>query len=162
MNRYCKQMFVGLTLSEAQDRLEKELKETQQQYDQVLSRALFFSEQIFREVESENVFVEGESQLFHMPEFAHVGQVREVMDLLEERQKLLQALKAASEGPGVKVFIGSELPDCGKMNLSMIVSPYFRSGRVVGTLGVIGPTRMDYSRVVSIVDFTAKLVGDLL
>lgn len=162
INNYCNSVFAGLTLTQAQERLEKELKETQNRYDQLISKALFLSGQILQQMGAVDVLMEGESQLLATPEFSQAESIRELLELLQERQQWLHVLKAAAAGPGVKIFIGSDLPCHGMVDLSMITASYRREGRVLGTLGIIGPARMNYSRVVPIVDFTAKLVGDLL
>ncbi len=162
INNYCNAAFMGLTLKEAKVKVVRELQKKQQEYDRLISRALILSEKVLNHVQGEDVLVEWETQLLATPEFAEVEQVRELMELLEEKQTLLDVLKAAVDGTGVKVFIGSEMPHQKKVDLSFITSSYQRHGQVLGMLGIVGPTRMDYSRVVPIVDFTAKLVGDLL
>lgn len=162
INNYCNAAFLGLTLDEARQKVRRELQSAQNQYDRLISRALLLSEKVLGNIGGFEIYVEGGAHLLSSPEFSEVEQIRELMSLLEEKQALLEVLTAAADGTGVKVFIGSELPNHKNRNVSFIASPYRRNGQILGMLGIIGPTRMDYSRVVPIVDFTAKLVGDLL
>ena len=71
-------------------------------------------------------------------------------------------LERCQESDGVKIFVGADADEAQDFPVSVIGAPYFKEGRPIGVLGVIGPQRMDYSRVVSVVDFTAKLVSDYL
>ena len=89
--------------------------------------------------------------------------MRKLFDDLEDKKELIQLLGAAESGEGVRIFIGSENKLFSMSGSSVIVSPYRDSEeRIVGVLGIIGPTRLNYARIIPMVDYTAKLVGRLL
>jgi heat-inducible transcriptional repressor len=96
------------------------------------------------------------------PELGDMRKLRKLFDAFNAKRDLLHLLDQSMRGPGVKIFIGQEsgydvLADC-----SVVTAPYSADGRIVGTLGVIGPTRMSYEQVISIVDITARLLGGAL
>ena len=96
------------------------------------------------------------------PEFADAGQLHRLMKTLEEKREIVRLLEHVAQSPEVQIFIGAESETGVGQHLSLVAAPYAVRGEIVGTLGVIGPTRMDYARVIPIVDFTAQLVGSLL
>lgn len=111
------------------------------------------------------LFLEGATQLFEQPEFTDVAKAREVFDLLEERDRLFELLRAAvAKGKPLRssVVIGSEAEERGLSEISVVASPYGVDGKAVGMLGVLGPRRMPYSRLTSIVDYTADMLGRFL
>ena len=108
-------------------------------------------------------FLEGASQLFDHPEFKDVGRVREVFNLFEERDRLIDLLResvAEKEPGGGSVLIGSA--GTGLDGLSVVTAPYEVMGKQVGMIGVIGPRRMHYGRLTALVDYTASMVGRVL
>jgi len=163
INRYCNSAFLGLTLNQARAKIALELEAAENDYDRLLARALLFSQEVFSGVPDADLIVDGESRLIAAPEFSNVGRLRELLDVLEEKKQLLHVLERCRETDGVRIFIGAEAQDkTGMESVSVIMAPYRKEGQVLGTIGVIGPTRMDYSRVVPIVDFTAKVLEDIL
>jgi len=109
------------------------------------------------------MFVSGQRQLLEMPEFAVVDTIRSLMVTIEEKEQLLHLVEQVeSEESGVKVFIGSEHALVNMEQVSVVLSRYEGPANVVGTLGVIGPRRMHYERVMPIVDCTAKWVSKML
>lgn len=167
INRYCNSAFLGLTLEEARAKIARELEMVETDYDRLLARALLFSQEVFSGVPDADVIVEGESRLMSSPEFSDANRLKELIDVLEEKKHLLHMLDRCREVDGVKIFIGAETSehtegDQAMENVSIVTAPYRKDGRMLGTIGVIGPTRMDYSRVVPIVDFTAKVLEDIL
>lgn len=109
------------------------------------------------------LFLEGASQLFDHPEFQDVGRVREVFNLFEERDRLVDLLRASvaeREPGGGSVVIGGM--GTGLDGLSVVTAPYEVNGRQVGMIGVIGPRRMQYGRLTALVDFTASMVSRVL
>ena len=92
-----------------------------------------------------------------------VERLRTLFDMLETKESMLRLLDATREGEGVQIFIGSDNPLFGVAGCSMIVAPYANSReQVVGAIGVIGPTRINYARIIPLVDYTAKVIGRLL
>jgi heat-inducible transcriptional repressor len=108
------------------------------------------------------LFLEGAMQLFEQPEFRDVGKAREVFSMLDERDRLLDLLRAGVEGAGCSVLIGSESRDQGMQEISVVASPYCVGDKPVGMLGVLGPRRMPYPRLMAIVDYTAGMLGRFL
>ncbi|MFN5775675.1 MAG: heat-inducible transcriptional repressor HrcA, partial [Burkholderiaceae bacterium] len=91
-----------------------------------------------------------------------MGQLRRAFDLFEQKAQLIRLLDVSAQAEGVRIFIGGESQFVPVEELSVVSSPYEVDGLVVGTLGVIGPTRMHYDRMIQIVDITAKLVSNAL
>ena len=161
INNYIARTFVGLTLSEARAKSKRELENEQTDYDKLLARAMMMSHELLNSVTDGEVVVDGERHLMDAPEFAEVNSLKKLLNALEEKRQIVKLLDQCDGNDGVKIFIGTEssVPVEG---VSLVTAPYRRGGRIIGTLGVVGPTRMDYSRVIPVVDFTAKLVGDLI
>jgi heat-inducible transcriptional repressor len=103
--------------------------------------------------------VTGERNLFAMQD---VGRLKQVLEMFERKTSLLQILDLSLRGQGVQIFIGGESGVNAPDDVSVVTSPYKVDGEVVGTVGVIGPTRMAYDRVVPIVDITARLLSGAL
>lgn len=163
INRYCNSAFLGLTLEDARAKIARELEIVGDDYDRLLARALLFSQEVFSGVPDSDLIVEGESRLMEAPEFSNAARLRELLDILEEKKELLHLLDRCREVDGVRIFVGAETGRISAMeSVSVVTSPYRKDGQVIGMIGVIGPTRMDYSRVVPIVDFTAKVLEDIL
>lgn len=162
INNYCNASFVGLSLEDARKKVAIELQQAEFEYDRLLSNALLFSRELFQDIGESDLVVEGESRLLDSPAFSNVESIREILRILEEKQKLLNILDTSVKSPGVKIFIGSDAEEGGVRNVSMITATYGSKTQVLGTLGVIGPTHLDYSRVIPMVDFTAKLVSQLM
>ena len=111
------------------------------------------------------LYLEGASQLFEQPEFRDVDKVREVFGVLDERGKFVELMRAQlreNESAGASVVIGSESHDPGLKEISVVASPYRVGDESVGFLGILGPRRMQYSKLTSIVDYTAGMLGKLL
>ena len=107
--------------------------------------------------------ISGERNLVGIAELSdNMDRLRRLFDLFEQKTGLLQLLDASSRAEGVQIFIGGESELVPMDQVSVVVAPYEVDGRIVGTLGVIGPTRMAYERVIPIVDITAKLLGSAL
>src|ERR1019366_2877314 len=101
--------------------------------------------------ESDEIHLEGASYLTEQPEFQNVQMMEQVLRLVEEKQPLAHILGRSWGKPGLAVEIGSEFPQAALRNFSFVHIPYYYQGKVVGALGVLGPTRMAYDRVASVV-----------
>ena len=162
INNYCNQSFSGLTLEEALEKAKRELATTRADYDRLLANAMSLSERLLDSVPAGELMVEGELQLLDEPEFAEAEKFRRVVEALDEKRTMLGLIERCREGSGVRIFIGSDARIEGIDTVGIVGAPYLKDGKVVGALGVIGPMRMDYSRVVPIVDFTSKVLSDIL
>jgi len=150
MGNYLNDRMQGLTITRVREQILEEMASEKVQYDRLLSRALKISEQAVR-VEGDEIFVEGQARILDQPEFCDAG-----------RMKLVQLLSRCMTADGVQIYIGSETSLSQSAGVSLITSRFVTSSNTVGMLGVIGPTRMGYSSVIPIVDYTARMVSKLL
>lgn len=162
-SRYLSDMLKDLTLHQVKERLLAEMKKEKVLFDSLLSRALELSRQaLYRDMEESTLFIGGRMNLLEHPEFTDVEQMRRVFAAFEEKNKIIELLEKSTSAEGVHIFIGSESEVEDMVGISLIASPYTTSEEVLGTLGVIGPTRMDYSRIIPLVDYTARLLSRML
>ncbi len=169
INNYVNSAFLGLNLEQAKHKISQELVEIKQDYDQLLSQAMVFSQELFAAAGSARVIFDGEAHLLGQPEFSQVEQLKNLLEMLREKELVLSVLESSQTAEGVQIFIGAESDLSSAANykpamesVSVVSAPYKKDGRVLGSLGVIGPMRMDYSRVIPVVDFTAKILEDIL
>lgn len=161
MGNYLNELMQGLTISQARELILSEMKTEKSRYDTLMSQALQISEQAVT-IGLDEVFVEGQARILEQPEFSDVSRMREMYRAFEEKGYLLQLLSGCMSAEGVHIYIGSEAPVSRSAGVSLITSRFVTSSNTIGMLGVIGPTRMGYSSVIPIVDYTAKLVSRLL
>jgi heat-inducible transcriptional repressor len=148
------------TLHEIRQRLVEKLKEEKQVFMRLMDEVERASLDVERE--SEKVYIGGASQILENPEFATVDSMRALFKAFEDKYKLLKLLDRSVAADGIKVFIGSENPMFEMQGCSMVVSSYKAGSNIIGTLGVIGPTRMHYREIIQVVDYTSKLLSRLL
>ncbi|TNF20153.1 MAG: heat-inducible transcriptional repressor HrcA [Rhodobacteraceae bacterium] len=156
----------GRTLSELRSQIRKQISERRQEID-VLSQALVESGLAAWSEEagdSARLIVRGRSNLLgDQAEEADLDRIRVLFDDLERKRDIAEFLELTEEGDGVRIFIGSENKLFSLSGSSLVVSPYMNADRkIIGAVGVIGPTRLNYGRIVPIVDYTAQLVGKLI
>jgi heat-inducible transcriptional repressor len=149
------------TLPEVRQRLIEKLREDKLIFSQLMEETVRASQEV-KDRENEMVYIGGASQMLENPDFATVDKMRALFKAFEDKYKLLKLLDRSAAAAGIKVFIGSENPYFEMQGCSMVVSGYKVGANVVGTLGVIGPTRMKYRQVIQVVDYTAKLLSKLL
>jgi len=161
MGNYLNELMQGLTISQARERILTEMKTEKVRYDSMMSRALRISEQAVT-VGGEEIFVEGQARILDQPEFSDTTRMKEIFQAFEQKGQMLQLLSRCMNADGVQIYIGSETPVSHSAGMSLITSRFTTSNNTIGLLGVIGPTRMGYSTVIPIVDYTARLVSRLL
>ena len=153
----------GRTLSELRDEITVQIRERRQELD-ILAADLVESGLALWQNEGERyerLIVRGRSNL--IGEELDLDRVRSLFDDLERKRDIAEFLDLTEEGDGVRIFIGSENKLFSLSGSSLVVSPYMNADRqIIGAVGVIGPTRLNYGRIVPIVDYTAQLVGKLL
>ena len=159
-------MAEGRTLAELRSRMRTEIDRRRQEID-TLARDLVETGLAMWENEGEpyeRLIVRGQSNLLQIAGAAEeLDRIRSLFDDLERKRDIAEFLELAEQGEGVRIFIGSENKLFSLTGSSLVVSPYMNAERrVVGAVGVIGPTRLNYGRIVPIVDYTAQLVGRLL
>jgi heat-inducible transcriptional repressor len=156
------QNYAGLTFDEIRRRVREELKQLRAEMTQLMNAALEAGSQAASE-SAEEVVISGESNLLDSLDLAsNMANLRKLFDLFDRRTGLLQLLDISNRAQGVQIFIGGESGVSPLDECSVITAPYEVDGQVVGTVGVIGPTRMAYERVIPIVDITAKLLSSML
>jgi len=156
----------GKTLSELQRSIKQEIAKRRQEID-VLAQQLVESGAVLWDAEgehSERLIVRGRSNLLGgEAEAEDLDRIRSLFDDLERKRDIAEFLELAEDGDGVRIFIGSENKLFSLSGSSLVVSPYMNADRkVIGAVGVIGPTRLNYGRIVPIVNYTAQLVGKLI
>ncbi len=161
-SNYFNANFAGQTLEEVQQKLHLELKQMQTDMNRLMSAALDASSKAV-DSEKDGVVIAGERNLLQVNELStNVTSLRKLFEIFERRTSLMQLLDNSQRAEGIQIFIGGESGYLPLDECSMITAPYEADGQVVGTLGVIGPTRMAYERVIPIVDITAKLLSNAL
>ncbi|WP_373286811.1 heat-inducible transcriptional repressor HrcA [Actibacterium pelagium] len=156
----------GHTLSELRDVVSREIKEHRQTLD-ALARDMVENGMAIWENEDtayERLIVRGRANLLeNSAEAEELERIRSLFDDLERKRDIANFLELAEDGEGVRIFIGSENKLFSLSGSSLVVSPYMNADRkIIGAVGVIGPTRLNYGRVVPVVDYTAQLVGKLI
>lgn len=158
-SNYFNTHYAGKTYEDVQLALHTELKEMQTDMNQLMSAAL----DINQEANKEDVVIAGERNLLQVDDLStNVASLHKLFEAFEQRSALMQLLDKSQKAEGIQIFIGGESGYLPLDECSMITAPYAADGEVVGTLGVIGPTRMAYERVIPIVDITAKLLSNAL
>ena len=156
------QNYAGLTFEEIRRRVREELKQLTADMTRLMSAALDAGSQAASE-SSEEVVISGERNLLDSQDLSsNMANLRKLFDLFDRKTGLLQLLDSSHRAHGVQIFIGGESGVSPLDECSVITAPYEVDGQVVGTVGVIGPTRMAYERVIPIVDITAKLLSSML
>jgi heat-inducible transcriptional repressor len=154
--------YAGLTLEAVRERLRHEVDALRGEIAGLMSAAVQVGSEAMQQ-EEERVVVSGERNLLTVQDFSHdMGSLRRLFDLFEQKTQLMRLLDTSSRAEGVRIYIGGESQVVPYEELSIVSAPYEVDGQVVGTLGVIGPTRMAYDRMIQIVDITSRMVGQAL
>jgi heat-inducible transcriptional repressor len=157
------QHYSGRGLKEMRNKLVAEMEETRNTMDQVMARALEMAEQVIDSTGEGGDFVmTGQTNLMDFNELAQMDLLRSLFNSFSQKHELLHLLDESMRAEGVQIFIGEESGYQPLDHCSLITSPYKIDNEVAGVLGVIGPTRMAYDRVIPIVDVTARLLGAAL
>jgi len=153
--------YAGLTMEAVRARLKTELESLRGEIATLMQSAVDIVSD--PQQNQEEVIVSGERNLLSVSEFSSdMGHLRRLFDLFEQKTQLVRLLDVSSQADGVRIYIGGESHVVPFEELSVVTAPYEVDGRIVGTLGVIGPTRMAYDRMIQIVDITSRLVGNVL
>jgi heat-inducible transcriptional repressor len=165
INNYLNSLVAGLTLAEVRARIAKEIDDerlAQGQESQLRSRALELVKAAVPEspVPTAQILVEGQSNLLAATE--DVDRAKRVLRTLEEKDLIVRLLDRTLSAPGICVFIGAEANFPDLTDISVVAASYGTEGRPLGTIGVIGPSRMNYSKVIPLVDFTAEVITEAL
>lgn len=157
------QRYAGADLSQVKTRIVREMAEARSRIDAYMEAALeLASAAIDTQEQSENVMVTGEASLLNQASPEDMQKLRELFDAFERKRDLLELLDRCSRADGIQIFIGEEAGFDVFGDFSVITAPYAQGSQSLGVLGVIGPTRMAYERVIPIVDVTARMLSAAL
>ncbi len=160
-SNYLNHHYAGLSIEEVRARLQGEVEQLRGEIAALMQAAVQAGSQALEE--SDQVVVSGERNLLAVQDFGNdMGSLRKLFDLFERKTELMRLLDVSSRAEGVRIYIGGESRVVPFEELSVVSAPYEVDGQMVGTLGVIGPTRMAYDRMIQIVDITARLVSNAL
>jgi heat-inducible transcriptional repressor len=158
---YLNANYAGMAIEQVRERLKAEVDTLRGEIATLMQTAVEASSQAMSE--QDEVVISGERNLLQVQDFsADMGQLRRAFELFEQKTQLMRLLDVSSQAAGVRIFIGGESQVVPFEELSVVSAPYEVDGQVVGTVGVIGPTRMPYDRMIQIVDITSKLVSNAL
>jgi heat-inducible transcriptional repressor len=158
---YLNAHYAGLTIEEVRERLKHEIEALRGEIASLMQAAVLTGEAMAER--SEGVVVSGERNLIGVQDFGNdMSSLRRLFDVFEQKTELMRLLDVSSRAEGIRIYIGGESQVVPFEELSVVTAPYEVDGRIVGTLGVIGPTRMAYDRMIQIVDITARLMGNAL
>jgi heat-inducible transcriptional repressor len=154
--------YVGLAIEQVRERLKAEVDSLRSEIASLMNAAVMANSEVLSQAQDE-VVISGEKNLLSVSDFSNdMSHLRRAFDLFEQKAQLMRLLDGTGRAEGVRIFIGGESQVVPFEDLSIVSAPYEVDGQVVGTLGVIGPTRMPYDRMIQIVDITSKLVSNAL
>ena len=153
--------YAGMAMEQVRERLQNEVEALRGEIAALMQEAVKVSSEA---IESrEEVVISGERNLLAVSDFSgDLGNLRKLFDLFEQKAQLMRLLDVSSRAEGVRIYIGGESQVIPYQELSVVTAPYEVDGKVVGTLGVIGPMRMPYEKMIQIVDITSRLVSTAL
>lgn len=162
ITNYLNRTMSGLSIREAKARIVAEMAHEKALYDQLLQRAFSLSEEVLAEISDGEVIIEGTSHFLDQPEFSDLERMKRVFRAFEQKSLLLSLLDRGLQAKGVQVIIGSETEYPELAGCSLITANYAGKHGTLGALGVIGPSRMPYSTLIPIVDYTAGMISRML
>jgi heat-inducible transcriptional repressor len=159
---YLNQNFAGLSFDQVRGRLTGELRQLRDDMGRLMQAAVEAGSEAMAD-QGDEMVISGERNLLSVADLSsNMSSLRQMFEMFEQKTGLMQLLDVSSKAGGVQIFIGGESKLVPMDEMSVVTAPYAVNGRIVGTLGVIGPTRMAYERVIPIVDITAKLLSNAL
>ena len=160
---YLNAHFAGLRLDDIRAHLLREIREAGSELNRLLASSVELAAASFApHAEGEDVLVSGQTNLMAYSELADLDRLRELFEAFQKKNELLQLMEVCARAPGVRLFIGEESGFTALDGCSVVTASYGAQGRVLGAIGVIGPTRMAYERVIPVVQATAGLLSDAL
>ena len=157
--------YKGATLEEVRHKLIYDMQADNDEMHRLNHAAMLAASQVISEEDANidhDVMLSGEQKLLNVPDLCQIETLQKLFDAFKTKRDLLDLLDRSMKAEGVSVFIGEESGYSALGECSVVASPYQVEGKVIGTLGVVGPTRMAYDEVISVVDITAKLLGQAL
>jgi heat-inducible transcriptional repressor len=161
-SNYLNQFLKEVPIEEVRSRIQAEMEQERALYDALVAKALRLGLAATDVHSTERVLIEGTGSFLEEPEFADVERMRALFQALDEKNKLLKLLDQVQRANEMQIFIGAESEFSSAVEVSVIASPYYGHEQVLGTVGVIGPTRMNYQRVIPLVKLTAQVLSRIL
>ena len=165
ISNYLTQTFAGQELPDIRDRVMAEMRAARDDMDKLMREAVAMADQVLNATSQNNdedCVISGQTNLMDYAELSNVDKLRQLFDAFNHKRDILHVLDQCLQSPGVQIFIGEESGYHPFDDMSLVTSTYEADGKVLGVLGVIGPTRMEYNRVIPVVDVTAKLLSSAL
>ncbi len=162
LSDYLNSFLAGLALYQVREKLLEQMRVAKNAYDHLLEQALKLGEKAVSSIDEPDVFIEGKTNILSEPEFNSVSRMTDLFRTFEEKATMVKLLDKFIDPKGVQIAIGSENQVQEMETCSLVTSTYSCGGEVLGVLGVIGPRRMNYSRVIPLVDYTARLLTEIL
>lgn len=150
--------FAGLPVAQIRRRLLHELRDARTEMEQLLAHSIDLAEQALQPPASD-MLVAGQTRLMGVQDLSDLERLRELFELFSSKREILQLLERTIQAPGVRIFIGEETGVVPLEGVSLVTAPYIADGQVLGVLGVIGPKRMAYDRMIPLVQATAEVLG---
>ncbi len=159
---FLSQQYIDCAFQDIHQRVQNELHQLQHELHALMNAAMAASNEVLSR-KSEDYVISGESKLLHINDLsANMNKLRGLFNVFEQKTELLQLLDAGRHAPGVHIFVGKESGLAELDECSVVSAPYGAEGKIIGTLAVVGPKRMNYEKIVPIVDITAKLLSNAL
>jgi heat-inducible transcriptional repressor len=158
---YINERFAGSTLDEIRRTILHEISRERVICDNLITEALRICRDVFS-ISDSDVFISGLSGVIDLPDFCDIGKIRGLLRTLEDKHIILNLLEKIADVQGTQVFIGSENPLEEMRQFSLVAATYREGNRPMGAIGIIGPTRMNYSQAISLVDVTARYITAIL
>ena len=162
ISSYLTASFAGHTLREIRERLLRMMGEERAQMDRVLARTIELAQSGLSVGETPGVVVDGTSMLLAKPELSDVQRVRRMFEAFADKARLVKILNQCIQGGGVRVLIGEDSELTSELDFSVVVTPYGVGDQPLGTLGIVGPSRMDYEKVIPLVNFLGETLSQAL
>jgi heat-inducible transcriptional repressor len=161
-SNYLTENFTGQTLREIRDRLLRRMAEERAQMDRWLTTTLELARRGFDLDPGQDVVVDGTSGLLNQPELSDLGRVRRMFETFADKARLVKLLNQCVRGGGVRVLIGEDSDLTSELDFSLVATPYGVGDRTLGTLGIFGPSRMEYQKIIPLVDFLGETLSRAL
>ena len=159
VGNYLNAHFAGRPVAEIRATLVLELRNAQSEMQALLAQSVELAEQVLAP-DGDDMVLAGQTRLMGVQELADLDRLRELFEAFARKREILQLLERTVQAPGVRIFIGEETGLAPLEGVSLVTAPYTAGGRVLGVLGVIGPTRMAYDRVIPVVQAAADALGN--
>ncbi len=152
----------GLTVSEINISNMMEIRSAIGSNFEILTSVIELVHEAVSEIDSKQIFIDGLSNILRFPEYSNVDKVKELFDIMEEKENLSKIIAEANATTGTKVLIGDEIPIPELSHNSVVIAPYKASEKLIGLLGVLGPARMDYSKIISALEYFTNQLSMVL